>query len=126
MSNAEFSIKLYRSLFKGREDVYAVRWEKEGRSGYIPAYKVDWSDYNKHKASGGTFANYTKKELLPINDDVLKKHLKGSETIGIYPLLADNTSFFIVADFDEKNWQEAILKLHDVCLRNELTAVIER
>ena len=126
MSNAEFSIKLYRSLFKGREDVYAVRWEKEGRSGYIPAYKVDWSDYNKHKASGGTFANYSKKELLPINDDVLKKHLKGSETIGIYPLLADNTSFFIVADFDEKNWQEAILKLHDVCLRNELTAVIER
>lgn len=92
------NIELYKSLFRGREDVYAVRWEKEGRSGYMPAYKVDWTDYNKHKASGGTFASYTKKEFLPFNDDALAEHLKGNATLGIYPLLTDNTSFFIAAD----------------------------
>ena len=55
-------ITLFKSLFQGRQDVYAVRWEKDGKSGYMPAYKVDWSDYNKHKAQGGTFKDYTKKD----------------------------------------------------------------
>lgn len=34
-------LALFRSLFKGREDVFAVRWEKEGKSGYMPAYSFD-------------------------------------------------------------------------------------
>ncbi len=119
-------IDVYKSLFRGREDVYAVRWEKDGRSGYMPAYKVDWDDYNRHKSSGGTFANYPKKEYLPFNDAALKEHFFGKTTIGIYPLLSDNTSFFIAADFDEDNWQESILKLYKVCQEVELPAVIER
>jgi superfamily II DNA or RNA helicase len=119
-------IDVYKSLFRGREDVYAVRWEKDGRSGYMPAYKVDWDDYNRHKSSGGTFANYTKKEYLPFNDTALKEHFLGKTTIGIYPLLSDNTSFFIAADFDEDNWQESILKLYKICQEVELPAVIER
>ncbi len=51
----EKKIELFLTLFKGRNDIYAKRWEKGSRTGYMPAYKVDWSDYNKHKASGGTF-----------------------------------------------------------------------
>lgn len=120
------NIDLYKSIFRGREDVYAVRWEKEGRSGYMPAYKVDWTDYNRHKALGGTFANYDKKEFESFNDKVLTEHLKGNITVGIYPLLTDNTSFFIVADFDENNWQKAISKLYEVCLEYELPVVLER
>lgn len=50
-------------LFRGRTDVYAVRWEKENKRGYMPAYKVDWSDYKRHKAQGGSFADYTKKNI---------------------------------------------------------------
>lgn len=50
-------IQLFQSLFKGRTDIYAKRWEKEGRSGYMPAYDVDWEAYEKHKAQGGTFQN---------------------------------------------------------------------
>ena len=45
--NAEKHINLYKSFFRGRTDIYAVRWGKDGRSGYMPAYKVDWTDYNK-------------------------------------------------------------------------------
>ena len=59
------NLNLFKSLFRGRDDVYAIRWEKDGRGGYMPAYKVDWSDYNQHKAKGGNFANYDKKEYLP-------------------------------------------------------------
>lgn len=126
MQITQSHIDAYKFIFRGRGDVYAVRWEKNGRSGYMPAYKVDWDDYNRHKSLGGTFANYTKKEYLPFNDTALKEHFYGKTTIGIYPLLSDNTSFFIAADFDEDNWQESILKLYKICEEVELPAVIER
>lgn len=119
-------INLFRSFFRGREDVYAVRWEKDGRSGYMPAYNVDWNDYNQHKAAGGTFANYNKKDLLPLTDAAINEHLSGKTTVGIYPLLADNTSFFIAADFDEENWESSIQKLYQACIKFELPAIIER
>lgn len=126
MQVTQSHVDTYKSLFRGREDVYAVRWEKDGRSGYMPAYKVDWDDYNRHKTAGGTFANYAKKEYQSFNDAALKEHFYGKTTVGIYPLLSDNTSFFIVADFDEDNWQESILKLYKACKVVELHAVIER
>jgi superfamily II DNA or RNA helicase len=119
-------IILLKSFFQGRQDVYAVRWEKDGKSGYMPAYKVDWSDYNKHKAGGGTFKDYTKKEYLPFGDEAIQNHLSGKETVGVYPLLEDNTSHFIAADFDEENWKESILKLYSTLIKFEIPAYIER
>jgi superfamily II DNA or RNA helicase len=126
MNPSQINIDLYKSLFRGREDVYAVRWEKDGRSGYMPAYKIDWDDYNRYKSNGGKFANYTKKEYQPINDAVINEHLLGKSTIGLYPLLVDNTSFFIAADFDEDDWKKVIKRLYDVCMKSGLPAVIER
>ena len=119
-------ITLFKSLFQGRQDVYAVRWEKDRKSGYMLAYKVDWSDYNKHKVSGGTFKDYTKKEYLPFGDEVIINHLSGKETVGIYPLLEDNTSHFIAADFDDENWKESIQKLYYTCHKFEIPSYIER
>lgn len=52
MQITQSHIDAYKSPFRGRDDVYAVRWEKGGRSGYMPAYKVDWEDYNRHKSWG--------------------------------------------------------------------------
>ncbi len=126
MTNTVINIELYQSLFKGRNDIYAVRWTKNERSGYMPAYKVDWSDYNKHKAQGGTFKDYKNKEYLPFEDKAIEAHLSGKETCGIYPLLEDNTSFFIAVDFDKKNWKETILRLYQICKRFTIPAYIER
>ena len=83
--NSQSQIALFKSLFQGRKDIYAVRWEKDGRSGYLPAYNVDWSDYNKHKAAGGSFKDYIKKEYSPFGVGAILNHLSGKETIGIYP-----------------------------------------
>ena len=124
MTKTTINIELYKSLFRGRTDIYAVRWEREGRSGYMPAYKVDWTEYNKHKAQGGTFKDYENKEYLPFDSKAIEIHLSGKETCGIYPLLEDNTSFFIAVDFDKKNWQETILRLYATC--QEYDSYIER
>lgn len=65
MPLAQENILLYKSLFRGRQDIYAVRWEKDGKSGYIPACKLDWDDYKKFKASGGLYKDYKKKNNSP-------------------------------------------------------------
>ena len=47
---AEQRIALFLSLFHGREDVYAVRWENaDGRSGYMPKADRDWKAYLRAK-----------------------------------------------------------------------------
>lgn len=126
MTDSKPNINLYKSLFRGRTDIYAVRWEKDGRSGYMPAYKVDWNDYNKHKAQGGTFKDYKNKEYLSFDNSAIESHLAGKETCGIYPLLEDNTSYFIAVDFDKQNWKETILKLHNTCTNYKIPSYIER
>lgn len=126
MSETKRNIELYKSLFRGRNDIYAVRWEKDGRSGYMPAYKVDWSKYEKHKAQGGLFKDYKSKEHLPFDDSAIVTHLEGRATHGIYPLLEDNTSFFIAVDFDKANWIESIKKLYETCNKLNLPSYIER
>lgn len=126
MSIDKRNIQIFKSLFRGRNDVYAIRWEKDGKSGYMPAYKVDWTEYRKYKATGRTFKDYKNKEFLPFDDNAIINHLLGKETCGIYPLLEDNTSFFIAVDFDKENWQEAILRLHKAFSDHKLQGYIER
>lgn len=126
MIDIKKDIELYKSFFRGRTDIYTVRWEKDGGSGYIPAYKVDWSDYNKHKAQGGTFKDYKNKEYLPFDNSAIESHLSGKETCGIYPLLEDNTSYFIAVDFDKENWKETILRLYNTCNKFIIPCYIER
>ena len=86
------NINLYLSLFHGREDIYARRWEKDGKSGYMPAYDVDWNEYNKHKAQGGLFRDFKGKKPQPFSKNAVIEHLNGKATIGIYALLPDNSS----------------------------------
>jgi len=109
----EEQLNLYLSLFKGRTDVYARRWEKNGKSGYTPAYKFDWNEYLTFKAKGGNFQNFKNKEKIPLTKDTVKKHLIGVYFIGIYPLLEDNTSHFIAIDLDGKNWKSDCISFID-------------
>ena len=124
ISNKQF--QLFQSLFKGREDVYARRWEKGNRSGYMPAYDVDWDRYEKHKALGGTFQNFKHKTLAPLTPAVIKNHLLGKETVGIYPLLKNGTSWFLAADFDKENWMDESCRFIHVCKQNNIPAYLER
>lgn len=95
------NLEIFNSLFKGRSDVFAIRWERDGKSGYMPAYVLDWDEYKIHKSKGGTLKDFTNKQYAPFTDKRIINHLEGKEVLGIYPLLQDNTSWFIAADFDQ-------------------------
>ena len=119
-------IDTFVSLFQGRQDVYVRRWEKDGKSGYMPAYDVNWDDYNKHKAQGGSFKTFDGKTLQAFSNNAIIEHLQGKATVGIYALLADNTSWFIAADFDGENWERDCVNYFNECKSNEIPAYLER
>ena len=110
---SETQIDLYKLLFRGRTDTYARRWEKDVKSGWSPAYVFDWAEFNTHRAHGGTIKDFEKKTLVPFTEEVIKKHLEGKEAVGLFPILPDNTSYFIVADFDEAYWKNDVRSLVD-------------
>lgn len=104
--STDAKIQLFRSLFKGREDVYSVRWDsKNGRSGYAPACDNEWlsgvCDKPRIKCS-----DCNNRKLLSINDQAIYHHLSGKKIIGTYALLSDETCWFLAADFDGDHWQE--------------------
>jgi superfamily II DNA or RNA helicase len=119
-------LNLYKSLFKGRKDVFALRWEKGGKSSYMPAYSFDPHRYRLHQMKGGTFQTFTDKTYQPLTDDNLIKHLKGEHLIGLYPLLQDNNSWFIAADFDEADWIEECRKFIKICEEYDIPTYLER
>lgn len=99
-------VQVFISLFRGRNDIFAKRWKKDGRNGYSPAYEVDWTEYRAFKAKGGKFSDFPNKKPLLLTTEIIQDHLNGIQTIGVYPLLTDNSSYFIAADFDKENWQD--------------------
>ncbi|MEK7162182.1 MAG: hypothetical protein AAB729_05855 [Patescibacteria group bacterium] len=122
----EEQLDLYQSLFRGRTDVYARHWEKNGQSNYSPAYDVNWTAYDKYKLTGGSFKDFKDKKLIPLTSDIVKKHLIGAHAIGVYPILQDNTSYFIAADFDGSNWQQDCKNFISECEKVNLYAYLER
>lgn len=96
----EEKVALFRRLFRGRTDAYPVRWEsKAGKSGYSPACANEWRAgvCEKPRIKCGECGN---RLLIALTDKTLYDHLAGHHTIGVYPLLPDNTCHFLVVDFD--------------------------
>lgn len=123
---AEEKIVLIRRLFRGRDDVYARRWEssKTGKSGYQPACRNEWVNGLCDKRQVKC-ADCPSREFLLLTDAVIRNHVAGHErngadsshhfVIGIYPMLNDETCWFLAADFDKATWQEDALAFMDMC-----------
>jgi len=122
----EGRIALFRGLFRGREDVYPTRWEaKTGNSGYSPACANEWKRplCIKPKIRCSECEN---RELLPVTDDVIQNHLSGKHTIGGYPLLPDETCWFLTVDFDKAMWKEDAIAFLRTCDELSVPAALER
>ena len=116
-SSSGEKIKLFRALFRGREDVYAVFWfnERTGKKGYSPACEDPWSS-RKGKA----------KQYLPLTDKVILSHLTGEQIVGVYPLLKDDTCWFLACDFDKEGWALDALAFLNICKDYGVPAYLER
>lgn len=124
---AEQRIELFRSLFRGRDDVYAVRWEStDGRSGYMPKADRDWKSYLRAKDKDRKKVDRQTRKFRPLTQDVVRGHLVGDHTVGIYPLLQDETCWFLAVDFDKKTWQKDAAAFLVACREMNVPAVLER
>lgn len=119
-------INILKSLFKGRDDVFAIRWEKNNKSGYMPVVPYDPYLYRRQKMAGSQSKPNTPQTYIPLSDQQIEKHLSGMQQIGIYPLLKDNTSWFIAADFDKTSWVEDCRNFLNICKRYDIPAYLER
>jgi superfamily II DNA or RNA helicase len=120
-------IALFRSLFRGRDDVYSRRWQNpDGRYGYMPAALKDWKAINQSKPEDRKRVEQKTRKFLPLTETVVEEHLLGKETIGVYPLLKDETCWFLAVDFDKKTWEYDSLAFLETCQQLKVPAALER
>lgn len=129
----EAKIALFRALFRGREDVYPLRFEsrRTGKSGYAPACANEWvrGVCEKPRIKCTECPN---RRFLPVTDEVIRWHLAGKDNqgqdfvMGAYPMLQDESCFFLAADFDKANWREDCHAFLEMCRQMNLPAALER
>ncbi len=132
-SSPEEKIALFRSLFRGRDDVYPRRFEsrKTGKSGYSPTCANEWvrglCDKRKVKC-----VECPSRQFLTVTDDVIRDHLSGADAsgrdfvAGVYPMLLDETCYFLAADFDKETWRDDIKAVRQTCDELGVPCGVER
>ena len=125
-STAE-KVALFRSLFMGREDVYPKRWEnaRTQKSGYAPVCGNEWKPgiCGKPNVRCGVCPHQA---FIPVTDDTVEAHLRGRHTIGVYPMLPDDTCRFLASDFDKETWQRDAEAFLAACRSQGVPAGLER
>ncbi|MBM4272389.1 MAG: DEAD/DEAH box helicase [Deltaproteobacteria bacterium] len=134
-SSIEEKISLFRHLFRGREDVYAKRWEnRAGKSGYQPACENEWVSGICGKPSVKC-SDCPGRYFLPLTDSTIRRHLEGEissgrmpseHTIGVYPLLSDETCCFLAIDFDKRTWMQDAGAFMKTCTALNIPVALER
>lgn len=148
--STEQKLALFRRLFRGRTDVFPVRWESKttGKSGYAPACAHDrfarnagrYIDAARRSGSMDRGAERTEalcqkpqikcgdcshRLLIPLSDAVIYGHLAGEHTIGVYPMLEDDSCYFLAVDFDEAEWREDAHGFMQSCAELGVPAALE-
>ena len=132
-SPSEEKVALFRSLFRGREDIYPRRFvsKKTGKPGYAPVCANDWvrGICEKPRMKCGDCPH---RAFLPVTDDVIHWHLSGKDKAGqefiagVYPMFADETCYFLTMDFDKESWRDDVLAVMETCRILQIPAALER
>ena len=126
-SPAADKIALIRSLYRGRDDVYPKRWEnaRTGRAGYAPVCANEWKPRlcGKPRIRCGACPNQA---FVAVTDQAIEAHLRGRQTLGVYPLSPDGTCRFLAADFDKATWRTDASVFLTACRSKCVPAALER
>ena len=117
-SDPASKIALFQNLVRGRDDLYALRWERDGRTDYAPALRPG--------AARGRQAVHEADDYLPLTPHVVRQHLTGTCVLGIYPLLRDDTCWFLAIDFDKDGWRQDAMAALGACDELEIPTALER
>lgn len=133
ISSREYSVKIFMNYFKGRNDVYpylSIDKNNPNIKYYIPACANEWKNGVCNKTKGKKCKNCQYRDNKPISKETIYKHMYGNYPIGIYPLLENDTCFFLSLDFDDKDSKKDIksdvLAFASVCDKYEVPIAIER
>jgi hypothetical protein len=120
-------VALFRQLFRGRIDVFPKQWvnERKGTAGYAPACANEWvrGICNKPRVKCGECPHQA---FLPVTDQVILDHFLGRHVAGVYPLLEDETCWFLAVDFDKGSWRDDVSAFVETCQVLDVPAVVER
>ncbi len=99
-------VELFRSLFRGREEMFAVRWENAAKqkAGYAPCCTNEWKGgvCEKPRVRCGVCPNQA---FLTADSQAVLAHLQGRQVMGIYPLLGDERCWLVAIDLDGDSWR---------------------
>ena len=120
-------VKLFSQLFRGRADVFPTRFvsKRTGKPGYAPACtnKFVRGVCELPKIKCGECLNQA---FVPVDDAAILAHLRGQHVMGVYPLLEDETCWFLAVDFDKKSWTEDVAAFVATCRDVGLPPLVER
>lgn len=124
-------IAVFMDYFKPRLDVYEKRYfsNKQNKFGWTLACFNEFKDGCRKGKMANACRNCPIKSLAPLTKEVIIDHFKGTNKnlgIGIYPLLKDNTCYFLALDFDDDSWFEDMYSVFKVAVRYGLEPVMER
>lgn len=117
-------VALYKSLFKGRTDIFANRYFNKKQQKYVYAPVYQW----QQDAGSSMIKVDDKGNRLyeKFEDKFLANHLNGQKFLGTYPILKDDTCYFLALDFDKNEWQAAAKAIAKVSKEHGLIALIEK
>ena len=127
--SSQQKIALFRSLFRGRENLFPKLWtSRAGKKGYSPACTNDWASgvCGKTRKPPVKCSECDNRKFLPVTDQVIMDHLQGRHVIGVYPMLPDDTCWFLAADFDKETWKDDVAAFRETCTSMKLPVAIER
>lgn len=125
--SSQEKLDIFRSLFRGRTDVFPKLWinPNKGTKGYAPACFNEWAPNicGKPQVKCGECPNQA---FIPVDDQAMLNHLQGRHTLGVYPMLHDESCWFLAIDFDKSTWKQDVKALAETCQNVGLACSVER
>jgi len=121
-------VQLFRSLFRGRTDIFPTRFvsKKTGNPGYAPACSNKFEPGLCMLKTGGKCTDCANQAFVSVDDQVVTDHLRGKHVMGVYPLLENETCWFLAVDFDKSSWREDVAAFADTSRAFGIPPAVER
>ena len=120
-------IVLFKSCFRGREDVYSKLWinNRTGKRGYSPVCRHEWDRVLCRKPAIKC-SECPNQGFLPLDESAIKRHLTGAQVMAVYPMLKNEHCHFLAMDFDKEHWMDDIRAIMRTCGEEKIPAAVER